>query len=541
MKIRLSLLVAALCLSMTASARELHYTVNLRHPETHKLHVTLEPVGFRVAPAQFQMPIWAPGAYSVSHYGHYVQNFKAFDKTGAELAATADSNDHWTIAEGRKVAKIEYDVLDSHSDSTSLYFAMANMDTSLFFANATALFGYYDNDKKASATVHYEKPAGWKFVCALPPSKNGYVQDTNATFQNTDFYAKDYDELADAPIMSAPADGPPSMVTRSFKVGSAVYDLAIASDMQISAQKMDSVVEYLRKIVHAETDFFHDTPYDHYTFVVYSPSLRHTPSFAQGALEHMNSSDYMFSNYAWPMMRRQFIPIYSHEFFHLWNVKRIHSALLGPFDYTERVKTTSLWLSEGVTEYYAHTLLTRYGILPPSSFYDEIAQWRAVMNMMPDSSASKKKSLEEMSIDESDFHFDEATMFYIKGPLVALALDLEIRSKTNDKYSLDSVMLALNALAKKKKFFKDEDLIKVVNKLAHADLTEFYAHYIKGTDSLPLDHYLGMMGVSRKPKDGEDTPASEVTDESKRVEGQFIVDLKAPPLAQQMRKEIVGD
>jgi predicted metalloprotease with PDZ domain len=430
-------------------------------------------------------------------------------------------------------------VLDSHSDSTSLYFAMANMDTSLFFANATALFGYYDNDKKVPSTVHYDKPAGWKFVCALPPSKNGYVQDTNSTFQNTDFYAKDYDELADAPIMAAPADGPPSMVTRSFKVGPAVYDLAIASDVQIAPQKMDSVVEYLRKIVAAETDFFHDTPYDHYTFVVYSPSLRRTPSFAQGALEHMNSSDYMFSNYAWPMMRNQFIPIYSHEFFHLWNVKRIHSSLLGPFDYTQRVKTTSLWLSEGVTEYYAHTLLTRYGILPPSSFYKTIGQWQSIMKMMPDTAAAHKKSLEALSIDESDFHLDEAELFYIKGPLVALALDLEIRSQTNDKYSLDSVMLALNALAKKKKFFKDEDLIKVVNKTAHADVTDFYTRYIKGTESLPLDHYLTMMGVSKKASETEDS--ADVTDESKREEGPYVIDLKASPLAQQMRKEIVGD
>jgi predicted metalloprotease with PDZ domain len=539
MKNRLSLLVLFVFVASAVSARELHYTVDVRHPETHKVHVTLETAGFRVAPAQFQMPIWAPGAYSVSHYGHYVQNFKALDKTGAEIAVTADSNDHWTIKDGRKVVKIEYDVLDSHSDSTSLYFAMANMDTSLFFANATALFGYYDNDKKVPSTVHYDKPAGWKFVCALPPSKNGYVQDTNSTFQNTDFYAKDYDELADAPIMAAPADGPPSMVTRSFKVGPAVYDLAIASDVQIAPQKMDSVVEYLRKIVAAETDFFHDTPYDHYTFVVYSPSLRRTPSFAQGALEHMNSSDYMFSNYAWPMMRNQFIPIYSHEFFHLWNVKRIHSSLLGPFDYTQRVKTTSLWLSEGVTEYYAHTLLTRYGILPPSSFYKTIGQWQSIMKMMPDTAAAHKKSLEALSIDESDFHLDEAELFYIKGPLVALALDLEIRSQTNDKYSLDSVMLALNALAKKKKFFKDEDLIKVVNKAAHADVTDFYTRYIKGTDTLPLDHYLAMMGVSKKTSETENSP--DVTDESKREEGPYVIDLKASPLAQQMRKEIVGD
>ena len=206
---------------------------------------------------------------------------------------------------------------------------------------------------------------------------------------------------------------------------------------------------------------------------------------------------------------------------------------------SQRVKTTSLWLSEGVTEYYAHTILSRYGILPPSSFYRTIGQWAGIMKMMPDTAAAHKKSLEELSIDESDFHLDEAELFYIKGPLVALALDLEIRSKTENKYSLDSVMLALNALAKKKKFFKDEDLIKVVNKAAHTDVTDFYTKYIKGTEPLPLDRYLTMMGVSKKPADDEATAA--LTDDSKREEGGYLIDLKAAPLTQQMRKEIVGD
>src|SRR5207253_427828 len=141
-------------------------------------------VGFTESKASFQMPVWAPGAYSVTRYGRYVRNFKALDKSGLELPVTPVDEDRWTIAAGKSVAKIMYDVLDSHTDTTSLYFGMAEMDTSQFFANATCLFGYYDDDKKAPATVHYDKPAGWKLTCALPPSKNGYVQDTTPTFEN---------------------------------------------------------------------------------------------------------------------------------------------------------------------------------------------------------------------------------------------------------------------------------------------------------------------------------------------------------------------
>ncbi|MDP4199492.1 MAG: hypothetical protein Q8902_07970 [Bacteroidota bacterium] len=536
----LSVVLFSLLLAGSLQARELHYAVDLGQTQMHQVHVTLTLVGFKSKKAVFQMPVSAPGAYSVTHYGRYVREFHAFDKDGTELPVTQENEDRWDIAKGQTLAKIEYDVLDSHSDTTSLYFAMANMDTSLFFANATALFGYVNDDKKAPAYVHYDKPAAWTLACALPPSKSGYGQDTNATFQNTDFYAKDYDALADAPIMAAPGEGPPYMVTRSFRDGKAVYDLAIASDVMLAPAKMDSLTLYLRKIVHAETDFFHDTPFDHYTFVVYAPSLRRTPSYAQGALEHMNSSDYMLSNFAWPMLKRSFISIYSHEFFHLWNVKRIHSALLGPFDYTKRVKTTSLWLAEGVTEYYAHTLLTRYGILPASSFYETIGQWVAAMPQVRDSASHK--SLEQLSIDESDFHLDEAEIFYIKGPLVALMLDLEIRNKTNNKRSLDDVMFALNNEAKHGKTFKDQDLIHKVERISGVDLTDFYNRYIHGTDTLPMSHYLSMIGATphRESEEAEVVPPEIASGKAKR-EGPMLIDLEAPPAAQAMRKGIVGE
>jgi predicted metalloprotease with PDZ domain len=492
-----SLILALLAFSQ-GIAKELRYTVDLRDTKQHLVHVTLLPSGFSAKQAIFQMPVWAPGAYSVSHYGRYVKNFRAFDKAKHELTVVQENSDRWSIASGKSVTSIEYDVLDSHKDSTSLYFAMAEMDTAIFFANATALFGYYDDDKNAPATVRYVKPADWKLSCALPPFKKGYSADTNATFQNTEFYANDYDALADAPVMASP-----SLATKSFREGKAVYDVAVASNADFAGAKLDSLVWYLRKIVRAETDFFHDTPFDHYTFLLNAPSLDHMPSMAQGALEHANSSDYLLANFNWSLFKRAFLSIFSHEFFHLWNVKRIHSSLLGPFDYTKRVETTSLWLAEGVTEYYAHTLLVRYGIISPSEFYDQIGEFLRAMQQT--SEEAKTKSLEQLSIDESDFHLDNAELFYIKGPLVGLMLDLEIRSRTGNKKSLDDVMLALNNDAKSAaadKTFKDEELIHKVEQIAGVDLTDFYNRYIHGTDSLPIDRYFAMMGVSHAQKSG---------------------------------------
>ncbi len=500
----LSFILLVLCAPMVGIGATMHYTVDIRHCETHSVHVTLKPEGFHAKTGVFQMPIWAPGAYSVTHYGQYVVNVKALDKNGKSLPVTQVNSDRWSIANGKAVTTIEYDVLDSHKDSTSLYFAMANMDTSLFFANATALFGYYDNDKNANATVDYLMPQGWKLACALSSETPGTIPSTSTSFANTHFYAKDYDELADAPVIAAPetaAEGSNHLVTRTFGEGSALYDVALATTGSFPKEKMDSLVFYLAKIVHAETDFFHQTPFSHYTFVIYAPTLAHMPTMAMGALEHANSSDYLLVNFGWSMFKGAFLSIFSHEFFHLWNVKRIHSSLLGPFDYTSRVMTTSLWLSEGITEYYANTLLSRYGIWTPARFYASINQWLQSYSMAP--KASQAKSLEQLSIDESAFDLDEATIFYTKGPLVGLMLDLEIRNKTQNKKSLDDVMLALNEDAKHGKTFKDEDLIHLFEKYSGVDLTDFYNRYIHGTDSLPLDQYLALMGVSHGSSEGK--------------------------------------
>jgi predicted metalloprotease with PDZ domain len=493
------LFVAAFFLSAFANfsfaTGKLQFTVDLRDTKSHTVHISLTPAGFNAKVAVYQIPVWAPGAYSVTHYGKYVVNFKAFDKSGGMLEVKQLNDDRWQIEKGKAVARIEYDVLDSHLDTTSLYFAMANIDTTIFFANATALFGYYDDDKKAGSQVIYQFPDDWKLVCALPPP-GGYTENALATFKNTTYVAKDYDELADAPILAAPDhkgdNHEDHLATQSFVEGNVVYDVALATDGSWSDAKMDSLTVNLRKIVNAETDFFHDTPYKHYTFEVVAPTLTHMTSFAQGALEHANSSDYLLMNAGWSMFKGGFIPIFSHEFFHLWNVKRIHSNLLGPFDYTKRVMTTSLWMAEGITEYYAHTLLSRYGLISPERFFKDVDQWRQEMAMAP--ASANVKSLEDLSIDESTFEMDEATLFYTRGPLVALMLDIEIRSRTNNKKSLDDVMLALNNDAKHGKTFQEKDLIRKVEKYAGIDLTEFYNKYIHGTDSLPIDTYLAKMG-----------------------------------------------
>ncbi len=482
-------LVALLCCYSVASATEtLTYSVNLWHTERHEVEVRVFPNGFKGKKLTYQMPVWAPGAYSVTNYGRFVKNFRAYDVGDNELATTKVDDNRWEVADGKKVARLSYSVVNSYKDSTSLYFALLHSDTNYFFANATALFGYVNDKKNIHSTVTYLLPAvlSWKLYCPLDSTVNSleYKSGHNLTFK-----AVNYDELVDAPVM-----GGTGIKFRSFEQDGAEYEVALVNSELIP---IDSLTESLKQVIKCQTDFFGDIPFKRYQFLINAPNFTKLPvQNGLGALEHANSSAYLLFDAEWPVFKQNALNVFSHEFFHLWNVKRIHSTKLGPFDYAHRVKTTSLWLSEGITDYYANSLLSRCGILPAVEFERKITEWYSTMKTL---GVTANETLEQLSIEESELDLQKAYAFYTKAPLVALMLDLHIRKETQNSRSLDNVMAALYAKAKKKQFFKDEDLIKQMGKIVGLDLIPFYKEYIAGKKELDLDKYLHQLDLQFDP------------------------------------------
>lgn len=465
-------LLGFLLLASPLFAQDILYRVDLTGSASKKVKVRVELKKSGAETVTYQMPLWAPGAYAQTGYGRFVENFKAYGYSGDEKPVVRINDNRWQIKHGKDIARIEYEVRTSHKDSTSLYFALAHIDSNFFFANATALFGYINDKKNLPSDVVYTVPTGWTLHCALESKKPNQ------------FHANDYDVLADAPIMAGP-----NFNIRNFAYGGAKYEIVLASDR---AFPMDSIEELTKKIVKAQVDFWGDTPYKNYSFLIFAPTFLKSPSITQGALEHANSSAYLLLNMPWKNIKESFAHIISHEFFHLWNVKRIHSTKLGPFDYTQAVRTTSLWLSEGITDYYAHSLLSRYGILTDEDFKNMIVNWYVQTNM---SNNVKASSLEQLSKEESDFNLGNATTFYTKGPLIGFVLDLEIRKQTNNKYSLDNAMFELYGRAKKGKHFNDEELIGLIEKSTKTNLKDIYTKYIAGVDSLRLGEYAKYAGL----------------------------------------------
>jgi predicted metalloprotease with PDZ domain len=240
-------------------------------------------------------------------------------------------------------------------------------------------------------------------------------------------------------------------------------------------------------------------PYKHYDFL-----------FAAGefpaGLEHLNSARIGL----WPNADAKAVgSLVAHEFFHLWNVKRIRPRVLGPFDYIHPPHTRNLWFAEGVTEYYAHVALRRAGLTTETEFFDH---WRQAIRALQRNPAHLRVTADEASMrvwEEGNSDGFGGLSYYQKGELIGLCLDLKIRAVTQNRKSLDDVMRALMQQCNlPKPGYGEDDLKETINKVADQDLSALYDSLARSTDEMPFAQCLGYAGL-----DTDVRPKSNVTAE----------------------------
>src|SRR5260370_40759165 len=227
----------------------------------------------------------------------------------------------------------------------------------------------------------------------------------------------------------------------------------------------------VQKIVQTEVSLFGDIPYHDYTFSL------HLRANTGGGLEHLNSTALGFrrSNFATEEGYRNFWSLVAHEFFHLWNVKRIRPDALGPFDYTKENYTKLLWVAEGITDYYATLVLRRAGLISDKEFLEAEARAIQALQHTP---GRLVMSAEESSFDtwikfyrQDENSINSQVDYYNKGSILGLLLDLEIRKRSNGAKSLDDVMRYLyNEFFKKDRNYTPEDFQKSCEVMAGSSL-----------------------------------------------------------------------
>lgn len=456
------------------------YLVDATKPESGTIAVTLELSGVELSnEALFCIPAWAPGAYQFIEYGKYIKAVYPIAENGDTLPTAQFNSCVWQIQKAKSLKKVSY-IVGETSDikSDALWVETTEINTTRIYFNGTNVFGYIDGFKYLPCEVRYKLLSGWKVASAIEVAPN-----------STEAVANDYDELVDAPMLMGKFERVESLILGK------PHSFVIDSDEPF---RPDSLIKVTDEIVKAHHRLFGELPYAKYVFIFRLARPKFLSSY--GALEHRNSSAYFMPVGDWRKVRQdQLTNVISHEFFHLWNPKRIHSTLLGSkenggFDYQNRLYTPNIWFVEGMTDYYADMLLVRNQIISAQAFLDGLLQRLSYMNMF---TMENVESLEALSLRLANTESSEEMIpFYIKGTLVAMMLDIELRTLSNDTFSADSLLIQMNnVFGKVQKPYPEDSLIYVIQRLSGVDLMPFYTKYVIGIDSLDLSAYFEKVGL----------------------------------------------
>ncbi|MDX6383567.1 MAG: hypothetical protein QOK48_1140 [Blastocatellia bacterium] len=441
------------------------FTVAMPKPHTHMFEVEVRvkiPANLQVPnESDLVMPVWTPGSYLIREFARHVQDFTA-DADGRALEWTKVDKDTWRIkTSGVRQWRVTYRV---YANELTVRTSELNSDHA-FWNNANLLM-YPAGYLKAPSTLRIVPVAGWKIATGLPAVDG----------QPNTFRAEDFDILYDSPVEVS------NFKQLDFMVRGVPHRIIIDGDGNYDPERLRTSVQ---KIVEAETALFGGIPYHDYTFIL------HLRSNTGGGLEHLNSTALGFKRFgfATEVGYQNFNALVAHEFFHLWNVKRIRPDALGPFDYTKENYTRLLWVAEGITEYYGQLMSSRAGLISNQAYLDHLAQQIQDFEELP---GRKVMSAEEASFDSWIKYYrpDENSVnsqvsYYDKGELLGLLLDLDIRRRTGSAKSLDDVMRYLySEFYLKGRNYTPADFQKACELAAGASLEDFFTRYVRGKDEL---------------------------------------------------------
>lgn len=475
----LLLLAAVPFVSAQKRPLKIDYTVSLSDTSKQQFHITTDIKNIAQPQFSLSLPTWAPGWYTVEDYFKNVLRFRVTDAAGKVLPTRMSRKQTWNIdTRGISSFKVDYDYA-----ATVLALNQARIAKDYAFFTGIELFLQAEGHHDEPSTVHLNIPPGWKIATAL-----------KETSDPTTFIAANYDVLVDAPVEIGNFD-----VTKYEVEGKPHYLIANPAGT-FSKEKSEKFCEMMVKVVKADSAMFGGLPYEKYLhFYFFAPP----ESNASGALEHLNSF-VAFGPPGGSATPEDIIGTAAHEYFHLWNVKRIRPAEMWPYDYSRENETPLLWVSEGFTNYYGVVAEYRSGLMTQDGF---LARAAGAASGVENSEARSYISPANSSVStwagyDSPVAF--GISYYTQGENLGALLDLSIRNDTDGRSNLDDVMRALfNDHYKRGKGFTTEDMIGIINRITKKDYHDFYDRYVFGTDVPDYDRIFDYAGYKLEKKTGQ--------------------------------------
>lgn len=469
----------------------IQYWVAMPQPESHLFEVTLrvhlkalsEWSRQELSVLDLKMPVWTPGSYLVREYARHLQDFDAGRKEDRALPWQKISKNHWQIETlGVEAVTVQYRIF-----ANELTVRTNHLDATHGYFNGAALFFYLPGCERhpIHLTIVPPKPS-WRVTTSLPP----VPEEPNT------FLAADFDTLVDSPFEIG------SHSVYDFEVRGKSHQLAIWGKGNVEPE---CTIADIQKIIEVEADLFGGLPYDCYLF------LLHLSNLSSGGLEHKFGCVLNYPRFGFRAKDKydRFLQLVAHEFFHLWNVKRIRPKALEVFDYDRENYTSSLWFSEGTTSYYDLVIPFRAGIYDARGFLQGLAKEITRLLGTP---GRWVQPLDESSWDawiklyRRDANSDNSQVsYYLKGEILSFLLDLLIREHHGNERSLDDVMRQMwQQFGKSEIGFTPEQLYEVIESVAGFDVSDLLIPGLYGVEELPIDEYLepfGLQLISEEPSE----------------------------------------
>jgi len=462
----------------------IHYTIAVLQPHTHLIEVTVHIVPDAATHhIQLQMPVWTPGSYLVREYARHVRDF-AVEQAGHPCRWHKQDKATWVVqgfdaaqplTVRYRVYAYDLSVRTNHVDETHAFFNPA--------ALIMAVVGV-----AGPLPITVRTKADWRVATQLEVLMQRQVGEVEREWQ---YVAADYDALYDAPFEIG------THRQRQFWVNGALHEVVLWGS---GNEDLDVLVHDVERAVRAVMGHFRTVPYTRYVFIL------HLADGMYGGLEHCASTVCLVDRWGFvrPSDYERILGLITHEYFHTWNVKQIRPAPLGPFAYQHENYTRQLWLVEGVTSYYDNLIMCRSGMITPNRYLELLAADIASVQRTP---GRHQQSLAEASFDAWIRYYrpDENSVnvsvsYYVKGAVVAFALDMLIRQHSQGRASFDDVLRALEARypLSLPGIPEDDTMERLIAEVCHIDealVVRFFAAYIYGRDELPYAQFLATVGL----------------------------------------------
>jgi len=470
---------------------KIHYHIVPSDPAAHLFTVSCtiqqpDPQG-----QTLWLPAWIPGSYMIRDFAKNIVTLQAQDETGA-VAVEKQDKQTWRCAPCSGILTVEYVIY-----AYDLSVRSAHLDTTHGFFNGSSVF----------LAVQGQEDRPVEIEIGLPPQEFATNWRVATTLQREDtplfsagvYRAGDYDELIDHPVELG------EFAELSFAVRGTPHHIVVTGRQQADLQRL---ARDLQRICETQVAVFGELPdMERYIF------LLQVVGDGYGGLEHRNSSSLICSRKDLPNINMtnpgegyvSLLGLFSHEYFHTWNVKRIKPVEFIPYQLHQESYTRQLWAFEGITSYYDDLGLVRSGVIGEAKYLELLGK---NITRVLRGSGRLKQSLRDSSFDawtkfyKQDENASNAIVsYYAKGAMFALALDLEIRRHSNNGKSLDDVMRRLwHEHGKPGVGVADETIQALASEVAGQSLAEFFSRYLDTTEDLPLEYLFKTMGLNLKAR-----------------------------------------